>query len=116
VSLLVVGRLGSLRRREGDWEGLCVCVCVCVQVYIGGVGCVDFGGVGVRRRGWFACGIACAVFKCIMRLGVWLAIECDAVGDGKCVTFIIILLSVHTWNFCSGRNCVDSGGVKTCCS
>jgi hypothetical protein len=80
---------------------------VCVQVYIGGVECVDCGGVcvgGVGRSGWCACGIAWAVFKCIMRLGVWLAIECDVVGGGKCVSFIIILLSVHTWSFCSGRN------------
>jgi hypothetical protein len=74
------------------------------------------GGWGVGRRGWCAYGIAWMVFKCIMCLGVWLAIECDAVGGGKCVSFILILLGVHTWSFCSGGNCVGSGGVKTCCS
>jgi hypothetical protein len=71
VSLLVVGRPS---RREG---GL-----VCVQVCIVGWS-LDYGGFGGWEEGWCACGIAWVVFKCIMCLGVWLAMGCDAVGDGK---------------------------------
>jgi hypothetical protein len=63
-------------------------------VYIGGVYCVDCGGVrslgrGAVSRGW--CGMGASVR-------------------------LMINSSVHFWSFCSGGNCVGSGGVEACCS